>query len=344
MDTQDITPKAMWRRNHGGLLTPWENQSIAWQSSRQRETGVIYMLTGDRHAAQMAVSILSLMDQNQEIKVSIITGDYKAFAIAKEIAEDKRAGIDFVVECEFPMEPRGIQYANKTAMWGLTPYATTLFVDADTLFWDNPLGIFNYPQQRMEGVPHDSVTLTQFADWVSTGKKISGRCEKWRHVVPELVDFQQQHEQPAINTGVIRFTTGPNCQRFFREWRELTLKNVGFICDEIAAQLIFPNHATQVVDHQWNYSPIYSPTAANRAYFTGPKIIHGHGGKFLRKEAGRYYWLPWFHAAQKQNFGQINKWAPAGDDNLAEYLESQKAINQEFLASQDATVREDHKQ
>lgn len=341
--TSKITPKHIWRRKFGDMLTQWEDASLDWHRSRTNKAGVIYMLTGDKHAVQLAVSIYSLRQHCPDMPITIITGDATAHGLARIICDDKRAKIDFLVECEFPTgeagAPRGIQYANKTAMRDLTPYANTLFVDADTLFNGDPSSLLKWPETR-DGSFSDSVTLTSFADWKSNGRKIAGRCEKWRAVCPDLVDYQQHNSCPAINTGVIRFSHGPRSEKFFRSWRALTMQNVGFICDEIAAQLLFLQHATEVVDHRWNYSPVYSPKAEKASPFTGtdrkpriihgyggtakPMIIHGHGGKFIRKQAGRDWWLPVYNEAMAANFGYVAQWAPAGDKNLAEFLDNTK--------------------
>jgi hypothetical protein len=115
---------------------------------------------------------------------------------------------------------------------------------------------------------------------------------------------------PAINTGVMAWTR--NCMEFAGDWRTTTLKNVSFICDEIACQLIYPDHSCRVFDDRWNASPVYSRLDGN------VKILHGHGRKFWTKEEGRRVWLPAYNMCLARDYAKIAKLpVPA---KLAPYL------------------------
>lgn len=280
--------------------------------------GVLYMLVGDKHAVQLAVSLMTLRE-HYDGPIVIVTGDQRAEDIAETIRWNMRDDFTTVFRWDAPTHPRGIQYANKTMMGRLTPFERTVFVDADTMFADTP--------ERFFAKQDRSVYLTQFADWVSTGNKMSGRIREWLEAQPELAKAQLESEFPAINTGVISW--GPDTEHFFDDWRATTLTNVRFICDEIAAQLIFPRHDNvSVLSDKYNRSPIYGIDK-------DPVIWHGHGWKFMKHAAGRKVWMPKFAEALRDNFGGLRDWFPASDRKVKRLIatpETYGATREEIAA------------
>jgi len=283
---------------------------------KQPARGVIYQISKTRHAAVLVCSVASLRNHWRG-PVQIIAGCFESQAVAEAIAGDDRLCGGFssveVVPWKAPLE-RGAGYANKTLVRDLCHFRQAIFLDADTLVVGSLGGLF-----PTEAAP---VVLTQFADWWSTGKRIKGRTEKWRHVAPELVELSQRAPGvPAVNTGVFGFDRDES-KPWFDEWRDLTHKNVSFICDEIAAQLLVrpAGHGgvpVRVVGPVYNASPIYPGGEA-----AGVKVWHFHGKKHLRREAGRRLWVPWLEAAMAEDWAGIRGWEPAGlgDPSLRSYL------------------------
>jgi len=265
------------------------------------------MLTGERHAVQLAVSLRSLR-QHWSGPVAIIAGDDDAKRFAARAAMDPNIDVDRI-KWTAPTGRRGQGYANKCKMFQLSPYKHTIFLDADTLVVD-----------RLDGLWSDDaaqVVLTQFSDWVSNGSRIRKRFGPWENVEPLRVAQQREAAYPAINTGVIAF--GHCCGAFFEHWEEVTNRNIRFICDEIAAQLIFDEHHTKVVDDRWNCSPVHG---ANR---DGVHIWHGHGWKFIKRHVGREIWMPYFREAYEADTCGIQTWYPAGDRKLAAMMNGSEA-------------------
>jgi hypothetical protein len=207
----------------------------------------------------------------------------------------------------------GTQYANKCEMGRLSPFDRSVFLDADTLVVGDISDAF--PREGTE-----EVRLTWFADWWTTDRRIAGRIEPWRSVALREVARALANKMPAINTGVIGFTSMST--KWFDAWREMTLKNVGFICDEIAAQLIFPDHPHCVLDERWNASPVYSVDGDGKPLrHEDIRIWHGHGFKFMKKPIGRSIWFPVYDKAVAQGIARIDEWTNQVPKAPAKYLE-----------------------
>jgi hypothetical protein len=278
------------------------------------DSGVLYMLAGNKHGPVLAVSIWSLRKTGYIGPVHIAIGDDKAAEVCQHIAADPRLGPITTARWQPPTGKRGTVYLAKTFMYGLSPFERTLFVDADTLVVGDINPLFEFGQYTAAGPA--GVTLTQFSNWVSDGRKISGRIKSWADVVPDDVKEMQSKAYPAINTGVLSFDRSPGAAAFFADWKSTTEKKVVFICDELAAQLIFHRHAVRVLDDRYNASPIHS----ERAHKSEAVLLHFHGKKHVNRPQGRKLWLPVYDECVKHNLANIRAWTPAGDRRLKEFL------------------------
>lgn len=273
-----------------------------------RDVGCLYMLTNDKHANVLAVSIWSLCKSGWKAGIHIACGDDKAERIAKFCADDARLDVTWH-RWQHPTGKRGTAYYAKTMMNELSPFNRTVFLDADTL-------IVRDISALLPTAEHP-VVLTSFAEWVSTGKKISKRIRPWEGVCPTEVAEQLSRPFPALNTGVLSFSRSEAAQAFFADWQATTAKRIAFICDEIGAQLCFTRHPVKVLDDRYNCSPVHSRHER-------PVIYHGHGFKFIKKEQGRKLWMPWYDRAVAENVASIKEWTPAGDRHLKSYLQSRQ--------------------
>lgn len=274
------------------------------------ERGILYMLSGDKHANVLVVSLWSLRKSGYTGQVHLAVGDEKSAVVARNIASDLRLGPFTCERWQPPTGKRGCAYLAKTHMADLSPFDQTLFLDADTMTVGDVSPLFEFG-------PH-GVTLTQFSDWKSNGRKISGRLKSWSDVAPRDWYEVTTSALPAINTGVIAFDRSEGSKLFFEDWRATTEKNVCFICDELAAQLIFWRHAVRVLDDRWNASPIHS----ERSRSGQAVIYHYHGRKHVNREQGRKLWLPMYDECCAQDIASIRSWTPASDRRLREFLDA----------------------
>lgn len=270
-----------------------------------REKGFQYQLVGSKHAAMLAISIYTLRHFHQE-PIQILCGDDASFDAATIIR--RKTGINFIEldRWEAPKEGgKGRQHANKTIGVGYSPFDKTIFLDADTTVHANLDDLW----------PHkEEVHLTRFSTWVTTGNMMSNRLKAWEDILPETVEKMRTKDFPAINTGVFSFSK--DSTEFLDHWRELTLSNPVFMSDELAAQLIFPQHKHKIRNDRWNYSPRYS-TPNNEEI----RVIHYHGFQHARpeKSGGHEIWYPIY----RDWCGEHAKAAPhvPKDKHLRRYLE-----------------------
>jgi hypothetical protein len=207
---------------------------------------------------------------------------------------------------------RNSGYMNKIKMIELSPFDSTVFLDADTAVVKTLDPLFVTPSGR--------VRLTRYSDWVTTGGRIKSRILSWSEVAPELVKEQTSNTYPAINTGVVAFGKGERSMEFARDWRATAELRAGsFLADELAAQLIWLRQGAEIVDDRWNCSPIYG---ANRE---GVHVWHFHGRKHLRKQAEQIWW-PLYQRAIRDNVGGIRDWTPASDNRLAQFLKQKGMV------------------
>ena len=218
--------------------------------------GAVYMLTGPGHAVRLAVSIWSLR-KHFDGPITVYTTQTESHAIGERLAADYRLGVE---HCTFTQAAvrKNSSFLTKLALLPHVPYATALFLDADTL-------VVGDVGPLMALTDADEFHATQFAQWQTTTRVIRRRIESWRALEQDRfpADWYRQiiddalRLRPAINSGVFGFR--PRAP-ILRLWNELTQigRNM-FICDEVALQIALHRFPHQVLDCRFNCSPIYFP-------------------------------------------------------------------------------------
>lgn len=274
--------------------------------------GVCYMLTGGKHGTQLAVSLYSLR-RHYDGPVALIAGNEEATEICQRLDEDPRSGRTTVICWTAPVGGgKGLQHANKVEIARLSPFDETVFLDCDTLV----VGDFRdlWPRPGTE-----EIVLTQFADWKSDSRRIRKRTEPYRRIAPAQVARSQAHPYPAINTGTFGFSR--RSTGYLKRWAELTRALPRFMCDELVAQIIFPDFPHRVLDERWNCSPIFSHPRYGPPRDHDVRIWHGHGWKFITRTHGRRIWWGTYQMALADNFAQMAGWSPGRDKRLARVLD-----------------------
>lgn len=267
-------------------------------TTKLADRGVLYMLTGTDHQEQLVVSVRSLRDY-WDGPVCILAGCEQSERTAKAIAVDSRLGA-MVIRWS-PPRGRNAGYLAKTSMDLLSPYRSTVFLDADTLVVDKIEGIFPLENE---------VTLTTFGTWTTHGRIVRHRLDGWRDVEPELVALALATAEPALNTGVLGFNDDSAGRNWGVDWRTTTQRRISFICDEIAAQLIHRRHNVTLLDSRYNASVVYCHGRDDIA------VWHGHGGKFFAKDEGWRLWEPWYRRAVAENWAGIADMRPTNGKML----------------------------
>lgn len=273
--------------------------------------GVCYMLTGAKHGAQLAVGVYALRLRYHG-PVALIAGNEAGERICRLIDEDPRSGDTTVIRWDAPTGGgKGLQHCNKTRLTELMPFQEAVFLDCDTLV----VGDFEqlFPRRGTE-----EVVLTQFADWWSNGRKIKARTEPYREVLPVEVARCQAARYPAINTGT--FGISKRSKAYVRRWQEGSQARPKFMCDELVAQVIFPDFPHRVLGEIFNCSPIFSWPRHGPPCDANVRIWHGHGWKFITRPQGRAIWMPYYEAAVHHGFARLGEWATEADGKLRKVL------------------------
>lgn len=262
--------------------------------------GVIYVFCGLSCAERLVVSLYTLRKHwDGNVTLGVTTNEEEG--VIRDAA--KRLDVQ-VTRIEKAPARRNAHYLTKSLVPTWTPYDETLFIDADT--------IVTGPIEDLFG---EKLTITQFAEWVSTGNKMSGRCREWKEISPyidALVDRQVGQKHPAINTGVFCFRKG---NEQLALWHTVAKAGQGrYMTDELAMQLLLPNLDCRVVDDRWNCSPMYG------VHTDDVRIWHFHGKKHLREGRSRELWLPVYNEVVESKLGRIQRWGGTYDKHLRAHL------------------------
>jgi hypothetical protein len=274
--------------------------------------GVVYLLTGPSHGARLVVSIWSLR-KHYHGPVTLFTTRPESHGIGQLCAADPRLGVNHVTFKEIDSR-KNSSFLTKVALPGLTPYAITSFLDADTIVTGDVFPLMEFPAE-------DEFCTTQFSNWRTDQKVIRRRVEGWRAIRPSQYDdgiFQAMLDEalqprPAVNSGVFAFHRHA---RILKPWLDLAVAGRHtFICDEVALQILLPHFPHRVLDCRFNCSPIHGVNKENA------RIWHFHGDKHLVRAEARALWLPVYCECVRENVADLARWTPGADRTLGTFLE-----------------------
>jgi hypothetical protein len=182
-----------------------------------------------------------------------------------------------------------------------------LFLDADTTVHGDLSPLF-------EMIDATGFALTQWNDWVSTGKTISGRIRTLLGIpgIPqELIHMLLAKEWPSPNTGVFGAHSDSKLLAVWEEWTAMAART--FIPDEKAAHLLLPKYLeTGYMDiakgGRWNCSPKFKPEILNDC---DVRIWHYHGDSNYRASKsprGYSMWQMMFSECLSLNLGGVRDW------------------------------------
>lgn len=273
--------------------------------------GILFFNHGVRHIARLVVAIHSLRKHWCGEVFVLHTGDPDSAPILKQIDDDRRLGVSLR---RFNMQQlrRNSCYVAKSGLWRHSPFDVSLLVDSDTMFLRSPQPLLDLVADREK----PGFLVTAFSDWVTNGKTIGGRLRKWHNVKCDGMNVQAMEIEsllkplPAVNTGVVGWRDDRESLQTLRAWWDLTTAGQrNPFTDELAAQLLIRHYPHQLVAETWNSSVLYAKDRENAA------ILHMHGGKHLRPEAGGR-WEAEYRECCAAGIAGIEKWGPATDSRL----------------------------
>ncbi len=254
------------------------------------DRGVVYLFSGIGFAERIVVSLTTLRD-HWKGPVTVFCTDEECERIIERMPPEMAIKTRRVEK----VAGKRPSYLTKPLVPTWTPYERTLFIDGDTV-------VVGALDEMFEPV----LALTQFGDWVSTGRRMSGRIKLWLGLsnrIDELVRQQLGTQHLAVNTGVFGFHRG-----YIRlaEWYEITRAGEGrMMTDELAMQVLHGDMPEcEVLDDRFNCSPLYGATPEPEV-----RIWHMHGSKHIKRDRGKSLWWPAFERTYRENVAGIRDWA-----------------------------------
>lgn len=179
--------------------------------------------------------------------IYIVWGKYNRDALARSIRSAEKYGYDYQV---FEVDDEGNGLAHKTQMYDLSPFDTTLFLDADTEIRGDLR--YGFEQAERHGMalciaPASNCYLASEPD----------------------IKKMMPYDLPQYNTGVIFWNNLLSVKRVFKGWKEIALK-----CPSSASN-DQPSFSLAVYDEGFN--PYVLPRTWNyrAAVRYEAKVIHG---------------------------------------------------------------------
>lgn len=263
--------------------------------------GVLYLNHGEKCMIRLLVSAHSLRRHYAGPVTLVAVGrQHRWFLDAM-----RAMGVDIL-----PIDDDGLPpLVRKARMHELTPYDTTMFLDADTL-------VLKPVDEYFDKIEEYGFCTGEFAGWKTTGGTISRRIKGFGKVVPQYVDAALAYGK-ATNTGIFGFVHGAP---ILQEWKELTERGWRADCsripDEVACQMLLPRYRHWLAPVEWGTSVKYG------ALGDAIRIVHYHGRKHVHPFPlcnlwKQEYWAVLYSLppAVREQFGQ-----PWHDRRLKRYL------------------------
>jgi len=285
----DIFHLGVLGENHEGREGGWgedlddktveQIRSIPTPEYTPTSRGVLYLINeSNGFNFRLAVSIASLRRFYKGPITILVSMDLVEHKDMQAIADKFSCGIRFFTRRTGKGRKNSLLL--KTQLNELSPYGTTLYLDADTLVVKDPSPMFAMAEKS-------GFVATRFAEWGVSGKKLRKRISSW---IKEGLCDEPPKDYPAINTGVLCFT---KTHGIWEEWHRLARVGMetisDFYGDEIIFNLLAPKYNIEVLPSRYNASCIYHPDKT----WGDAIIIHYHGKKHVREL--------WFREGETQN-------------------------------------------
>jgi hypothetical protein len=227
--------------------------------------GVLYYNTNTKCLVRLMTSIYALR---------------KVYDGQVALIHDGKPRVDLVAFCaeydvQIVEQPKATEYAlvRKSQLWRVTPFQYSVFLDADTLPLADPTPLAELAKSHGFVVHH-------FADWKTTGGKVSGRIRAWEPAIGKSEVKKALKYGKAVNTGIFAFDRDA---QILRDWEQITRLGYDRNCtrrlvDEVACQVILHNHIHTIVGPDWGCSGRFGDVST-------AKVIHYHGSKHVFEDA-----------------------------------------------------------
>ncbi len=306
--------------------------------------GIIYSLSGPAYAELLTVSLWSLR-QHWQGDVAIFCGPGCREAM-QPLYDDPRLHPLELIDHDLPNVRRHAHYCVKPGIALASPFDETIFLDADTLVCGEVDELFQAP-----------LTVTQFSNWVTNGKIISGRIRQWMDGEPATFppdttvkagDLLKSNEwvlsieprrgdapRKAMLADAIAHELASRCLEVARPAINTGVfafnreAHKALVAWEELTLLGWRHSFTDELAMQLLCEYASARVADDRWNWSAqfgraakPVIQHFHGRKHVRSQQGAAIWWPRFEECRREDVGGIQGWGGTFDMAVGERLAS----------------------
>ena len=266
-------------------------------------TGIIYLLTKRKHAARLVVSIASLRRWYSG-PVTIFTTRPESHEIGEFCCADPRLGTQQIRIAERMSKTQESAFLTKPTAIVNSPYAATVYLDADTL-------VVGDISPLLESAQLSDVTAVVFHQWKTTDRHLVDLLSTWRRLegkkrdrfgLKHLIDGLLANPFPGINAGVFAMQRS---SPIVQDWYDLSyLGRKNYIPDEIALQLLLQKYPHRLLDTRFNCHPSANPEMRDVRiwHYAGSLHMFNWGPE-------RNLWYPAYLECRRLNLAKIAKWS-----------------------------------
>jgi len=265
--------------------------------------GVVYLLTNQRLAARLVVSIWSLRNWYTG-QITVFTTRPEAHEIGDLLERDKRLRISHCTIKDVPDDkPHISAYLTKAKFLSDSPYKFTVFLDADTL-------VVGRLDELLDSAITAPLTATVYARIPTNNSRVNRCLTMWntlRHKkvqgmrIADLLDYVLQRPLPLVNVGVF---TVKRSAKILRPWRQLTMIGRNMPTpEESALQLLLPRYDHQILGCHFNCLPLLTP------HMIDVRIWHFAGVTHLKHSITQSLWLPYYNQCRRLNIACLDRWS-----------------------------------
>lgn len=260
-----------------------------------------YLMSGPAHLPYLVCSLWTL--RNHYDGAVEVYGYPSCMPYIEQIAEDKHLGIEAKLwEPEYA--EKNSQFVTKILISQIRGPSCRMYLDADTTI-HGPL------DDVFECAEESGMCITQFNDWVSTGRVIRRRVERLREypeIDQEAVERVLSTSYPSPNGGIFACKPESPVLPLWHRWSMIAVKV--FICDEAVLHLmpaIFNEDELQVLrGGKFNCSHKHGGTKVEDPY-----VYHYHGNSAVRPQKSPEaveYWMGIWRQCIDLNVGNVQNW------------------------------------
>lgn len=259
--------------------------------------GVLYQLTGMSHAARLITSIWTLRKVYDGPIHVCYTADCRQFIRRSLLGDSRlRCTVSRIAACP---DAYNHHFITKSSTLLLSPYAHTVYFDADTLAIKPIDKLFNDDFVLVQ--PYNGICINDNHHFANPIRKRAGVVKRHSTFLRKYLTSYLSANPPAINAGVQTYITDHPIMKI-RHFFALACKSLCLGDEAITnfCSLMMPPHT--VLDNRWNCIPKRVAPTSDTC------ILHFTGASNYRKRRCSRIYEPYLQDAIEHNAADIASW------------------------------------